>query len=92
MTPLLLGGGVRGGGEKYGRNLFKIGRTLLIHPTPTPSPYRGGEYCGKSALLTGAGSRQPWGSLLLIPSSWEEGLGVEEKNTVATYSKSVEPY
>ena len=22
---------------------FLIGRTLLIHPTPTPSPYRGGE-------------------------------------------------
>ena len=87
MTPLLLGGGVRGGGDKHGRNLFKIGRTLLIHPTPGPSPYRGGEYCGKSAPLTGAGS-----SLLLIPSSWEEGPGVEEKNTVATYSKSVEPY
>ena len=56
MTPLLLGGGARGGGEKYGRNLFKICRTLLIHPTPGPSPYRGGEYCGKSAPLIGAGS------------------------------------
>jgi len=44
------------------------------------SPYRGEEYCGKSALLTGAGS-----SLLIIPSFWEEGPGVEEKNTVATY-------
>ena len=36
--PLLLGGGVRGGGDKNGSNLLKFGRTLLIHPTPNPSP------------------------------------------------------
>ena len=41
-SPLLLGGGARGGGEKYGHNLFIInflsnGRTLFFSTTPNPS-------------------------------------------------------
>ena len=43
MTPLLLEEGQ--GVEEINTvaTYYKIGRTLLIHPTPNPSPYRGGE-------------------------------------------------
>ena len=54
-VPLLLGGGARGGGDRFFIPIkIKIGRTLFFHPTPSPSPYRGGEYMDESFL--GAGS------------------------------------
>jgi len=39
---------------------FIIGRTLLIHPTPDPSPYRGGEFLREiTPPLIGVGNRKP---------------------------------
>ena len=37
-SPLLLGGGVRGGGEKYGHNLFIINGLILVKPCFISSP------------------------------------------------------
>jgi len=47
MTPLLLGGGVRGGGDKHGHNIFYNRMVqFLIHPTPNPSPKGAGNCAG----------------------------------------------
>ena len=57
-SPLLLGGGVRGGGEKYGHNLFIINGLFLVEPcffatTPNPSsPEVGTTWQGVSFILT----------------------------------------
>ena len=57
-SPLLLGGGVRGGGEKYGHNLFIISGLTLAKPcfiatTPDPSsPEEGTTWQGDSFILT----------------------------------------
>jgi len=103
--PLLLGGGVRGGGDKYGHNIFhnRIW-PFLIHPTPDPSPKGVGVVQEGRSSPKGAGNsvgralsksssrvrrHSPPsgcdGTPSTFPSSWEEGLGVEEINTVTTY-------
>ena len=56
-SPLLLGGGVRGGGDEYGHNLFIINGLILVKPcfiatTPDPSsPEEGTTWQGDSFIL-----------------------------------------